>query len=147
MNTTLQSKRLQFSPLEEADVSAVHALHSFEEVAAFNTIGIPKDIVATHKVLARKINPDDKENLGGEFETSIKNFIGELGLILAPPRFKKGEISYSIHPEHWGKDMPQKPFTLDCTMHSMHYTCSVLKRELLWTTKNPSAYWKKGDET
>ena len=52
------------SPLEEADVSAVHALHSFVEVAAFNTIGIPKDIAATHKGLARKINPDDKENLG-----------------------------------------------------------------------------------
>ena len=103
MNTTFQSERLQFSPLEEADVSAVHALHSFVEVSAFKTIGIPEDIAATHKVLARKINPDDKENLGWGIRDKHQNFIGELGLILAPPSFKKGEISYSIHPEHWVK--------------------------------------------
>ena len=47
MNSTFQSERLLFTPLKEADVSAVHALHSFEDVAAFNTIGIPKDIAAT----------------------------------------------------------------------------------------------------
>ena len=29
--------------------------------------------------------------------------MGEISLILAPERFKKGEISYSLHPDYWGK--------------------------------------------
>ena len=121
MNSTFQSERLLFTPLKEADVSAVHALHSFEDVAAFNTIGIPKDIAATHKVLARKINPDDKENLGWGIRDKHQNFIGELGLILAPPRFKKGEISYSIHPEHWGKG-----YATEALYTGLHYAFNAL---------------------
>ena len=32
-------------------------------------------------------------------------FLGEAGLVLAPKRFKKAEISYSLLPEHWNKGL------------------------------------------
>jgi len=34
-----------------------------------------------------------------------KNFIGEAGIILAPQRFQKVEISYSLAPDQWNKGL------------------------------------------
>lgn len=101
MELSFRSKRLYFSPLDQKDVPAVFALHSFPEVAKYNTIGIPKNEAESACVLAHKLNPKDTNNLGWAVYDGSDQFIGEIGLIFAPERFHKAENSYSIVPKHW----------------------------------------------
>ena len=103
MSIVLQTQRLTLIPLTAAHVSAVFALHALPAVAAFNTIGIPKDQSTTEAILAPKLDPANKDHLGWIIANKQGVFMGEISLILAPERFKKGEISYSLHPDYWGK--------------------------------------------
>ena len=102
MNSLLHTDRLSLIPLTAAHVSAVFALHAHPKVAAFNTIGIPKDQSTTEAILAPKLDPANKDHLGWIIADKEGVFMGEISLILAPERFKKGEISYSLHPDYWG---------------------------------------------
>ena len=64
MNSLLHTDRLSLIPLTAAHVSAVFALHAHPKVAAFNTIGIPKDQSTTEAILAPKLDPANKDHLG-----------------------------------------------------------------------------------
>ena len=101
MNSLLHTDRLTLIPLTVAHVPAVFALHAQPEVAAFNTIGIPKNQSTTEAILAPKLDPANKAHLGWIIANKQGVFMGEISLILAPERFKKGEISYSLHPDYW----------------------------------------------
>ena len=103
MSIVLHTSRLTLTPLTAAHVPAVFALHAQPAVAAFNTIGIPKNQSTTEAILAPKLDPENKDHLGWIIANKEGVFMGEIGLILAPERFKKGEISYSLHPDYWGK--------------------------------------------
>ena len=103
MKKTFHSERLTFLPLSKDDVPDIFALHSFDEVAAFNTIGIPVDEAATRVVLSTKIDPKNTNHLGWVIRDQNNSFIGEISLVFAAKRFNKAEISYSIHPNHWGR--------------------------------------------
>ena len=103
MNSLLHTDRLTLIPLTTAHVSAIFALHAHPEVAAFNTIGTPKNQSTTEAILAPKLDPANKAYLGWIIANRQGVFMGEISLILAPERFKKGEISYSLHPDYWGK--------------------------------------------
>lgn len=103
MARTFQSERLTFYSLKEEDIPLIYALHSIAEVAEFNTIGIPETIETTRRIFAQKLDLHNQNHMGWVIRDHHQNFIGEMGLILAPARFKKAEISYSIHPIHWGK--------------------------------------------
>ena len=103
MSIVLQTQHLTLTPLAAVHIPAVYALHAQPAVAAFNTIGIPKNQSTTAAILAPKLDPANKDHLGWIIANKEGIFMGEIGLILAPQRFKKGEISYSLHPDHWGK--------------------------------------------
>ena len=105
MSIVLQTQRLTLIPLTAAHVPAVFALHAHPEVAAFNTIGITKNQSTTEAILAPKLDPANKDHLGWIIADKEGVFMGEISLILAPERFKKGEISYSLHPDYWGKGL------------------------------------------
>lgn len=99
--TQFQSENILFIPLEEAHIAPINVLHSFAEVAKFNTIGVPKDVETTAKILANKLSPLDKKALGWALYNSENDFIGEAGINLAPKRFLKAEISYALLPSQW----------------------------------------------
>ena len=105
MKMTFHSERLTFLPLTAEDVPAIFALHSFNEVAAYNTIGIPENETVTRDLLAQKIDPENNHHLGWVIRNQNNSFVGEISLIFAADRFKKAEISYSIHPKYWGKGL------------------------------------------
>lgn len=99
----LFSKDLDVIPVHEDGLPWVFSLHSSPEVAQFNTIGIPTDLQSTKRVLSKRLDPLDDYNLGWMIQKKNDSFVGEIGLVLAPKRFKKAEISYSIHPNFWNK--------------------------------------------
>lgn len=103
MTYVFTSKRLSFSPITQKDIPAVFALHTFPEVGQYNTLGIPSRQVETERLLTAKLDAENKRDLGWVVYDFSKNFIGELGMIVAPERFQKAELSYSIHPEHWNR--------------------------------------------
>ena len=100
-----QSENILFIPLEEAHIKPINALHSLPEVAQFNTIGIPKDLATTAKLLANKLSPYDENALGWALYNRENDFIGEAGINFAPQRFYKAEISYSLMPNQWNKGL------------------------------------------
>ncbi len=104
---TLETKRLILKNITWNDVQAIHEMNSFKEVAAFNTIGIPKDIWETKNALRTIIEPKlDREKTQFIWvlrKKKTNQFIGEIGLTLAATRFKMGEIHYSLHPNYWNQ--------------------------------------------
>lgn len=98
-----ESERLQFYALKASDLHCIHELHSFPEVAQYNTIGIPKNLAATRRVLSARLDSSDRTELGWVLRDKDNQFVGEMGLKEAAPRFQKAEISYSIHPDFWNQ--------------------------------------------
>lgn len=101
------TNRLNMEEITARDIPDIHRLNSHQEVAAFNTIGIPKSLAETeklvHPVIVDQIN--DERKFFGWIIRSLEgdDFIGQLGMHLAPPRFRMAEIHYSLVPEHWGQ--------------------------------------------
>ena len=103
----IKTQRLFIAPLTEFDCNDVHYKNSFPEVAAFNTIGIPKNLKVTEDFLQPLFKPQQVEN-GQQLGWSIRllkdnTFIGELGKRVSTPKFNKGEIHYSLIPEFCNK--------------------------------------------
>ena len=103
----INTPRLSILPLEPSDCVAIHAKNCFPEVAKFNTIGIPKSIKDTEKLLAplfEKQHPEKEHQLGWSIRLKEDNsFIGELGMHLSTPKYNKAEIHYSLLPSYWNK--------------------------------------------
>ncbi len=103
----LESRRLNFKPLEHSDIPEIHLLNSFEEVARFNTIGVPGNLKVTEDLFAPILSNDNRSNpqkliwVLSDKNTNV--FIGEVGMNLYPERYKRAEIHYSILPEFWGQ--------------------------------------------
>ncbi|MEX0287668.1 MAG: GNAT family N-acetyltransferase [Flavobacteriaceae bacterium] len=103
----IDTARLKMVPLSSEDVEDIFQLHSEEEVARYNTIGIPENTEVTRKVL-EPLLATVKEEERTAFSWTIRlkeegEFIGEIGFSLAPARYKLATIHYSILPKFWGK--------------------------------------------
>ncbi len=102
----LLTERLKIVELDISDVEEIHKMHLMHEVARYNTIGIPKDISETQSYLQPGID-DQRNEIRSIYNWFIRSkdkgeFIGEMGMSLAPERFKMAEIHYSLVPHQWG---------------------------------------------
>lgn len=103
----LVTERLHLRPLSEADIEDIHLLNSTEGVARFNTIGIPGELKDTRKLLQPYFEEVGKE-VRHRYSWVIQygkteEFMGEIGMNLAPQRYKMGKMYYNLLPEYWGK--------------------------------------------
>ena len=103
----IHTPRLSITSLTKANCKDIHYKNCFPEVAAFNTIGIPKSIEVTEKFLQPLFEPQQVEQgqqLGWSIRLKENNtFMGELGMRLTTPKYNKGEIHYSLIPTFWNK--------------------------------------------
>ncbi|MFT4660147.1 MAG: ribosomal-protein-alanine N-acetyltransferase [Patiriisocius sp.] len=102
---TLLSERLILRPLSIEDLSAVHNLHSLPETDEFNTLGIPKDIDETEKVITPLVRVNESE-LRGNFTWAIESkdehdFIGLIAMNLAAEKFSRAEVWYKLDSKFW----------------------------------------------
>jgi hypothetical protein len=107
MITTFDTDRLLIRELRIEDIDYVHTMNSYEEVAKFNTIGIPSDREVTAKLFTPLF--EDQKNVDNRrsfvwsvWLTADKEFVGEIGINLGKPKTRRGEIHYSFMPKHWG---------------------------------------------
>jgi len=102
-----ESPRLLFREIKKEDIPLIHNMNCLEEVARFNTIGIPSDINQTAAMLQPAMD-NEKEEVRSKYLWLIRSresqkFIGDIGLNLSPPNKSRAEFYYSLLPEHWSK--------------------------------------------
>ncbi|WP_159522156.1 GNAT family N-acetyltransferase [Sunxiuqinia indica] len=99
--------RLLLEEITKDDLQLVHELHCIPELDEFNTLGIPKDLEETKKVIQSGID-DQSNNPRSEFAWKISlkesgQVIGLAGMFPSNDRFRLAEIYYKIHPDFWGQ--------------------------------------------
>lgn len=103
---TLETDRLLLIEISADDMEAIHRLQSFPEVDEFNTLGIPKSLDETKKVMQPSIDAQ-LQSPRGSYTWKIltkesKEFIGLAGFFLSNDKFRLGEIYYKLDPGFWG---------------------------------------------
>ncbi|MEM6262313.1 MAG: GNAT family N-acetyltransferase [Bacteroidota bacterium] len=105
MKKPLETERLVLTEIRWVDLKGIHRLHKFAEVDEFNTVGIPETIDDTRKLIRVPIMDQFKKQRSA-FCWSIRDrkstFMGTVGLNLKDPRYKSGEVYYSLYPKYWG---------------------------------------------
>lgn len=103
----LTTDRLILKEITKKDLEKLHELHSIPEVDEFNTLGIPKNIKETKKILKSMLKArKQKSRSSYTWKILLKDsneFIGLSGMSLSNDRFKMGEIYYKFYPKFWGK--------------------------------------------
>lgn len=104
---SIETKRLLLSEITMADLDIIHRLHAVPEVDQYNTLGIPKTIKETEKLIQGWIEARYKTpRKSYTWKICLKEtnqFIGLAGFSLSNDKFKLGEIYYKLHPDYWGK--------------------------------------------
>lgn len=102
----IETERLILKELIWDDLETIHNLYSLPEVDEYNTLGIPKNIEETRRIVQSMMEAQNvKERKSFSWKIVKKGFtelIGMAGLVLSADRFKMGEISYELFPSHWG---------------------------------------------
>ncbi|GJM34194.1 MAG: N-acetyltransferase [Saprospiraceae bacterium] len=103
----LSTKRLELRELSWKDLSDIHRMNSYPEVAEFNTIGIPMNLETT-KALIQPIIEDQQKAMRKKYGwvallNDTGTFIGEVGINLKSIKYNSGEIYYSLLPCYWGQ--------------------------------------------
>ncbi|MBN1952804.1 MAG: GNAT family N-acetyltransferase [Bacteroidales bacterium] len=106
MPAPITTPRLRLREITLADLNDIHRLHAIPEVDEFNTLGLPKDISETRKLVKRLL--DSGSRIPRESYTwkimlcDCDVLIGMAGLTPSNDKFRLGEIYYKFHPEFWG---------------------------------------------
>ena len=97
----LSTDRLVMRPMGPVDFDEIHEMHCYPQVAQYNTIGIPENILVTTKFLEGVLH--DPTKLAWSIRIKETDaFVGEIGMNLSSKKYRKGEIYYSLHPDQWG---------------------------------------------
>lgn len=102
----LQTERLVLREITIGEIPFIHLLNSFPEVDKYNTLGLPKRIEDTEKIVY-SILDDQKLIPKPRYVCKINdlegNIIGLLGIVIGKPKYFSAEIWYKIHPTYWNK--------------------------------------------
>lgn len=106
----IETERLLLRPLTPADVDAVHAYQSLEEVCAF----LPYEPRSREDVEKRLSDAQfTRVELDGEGQVLILGIvlketgqvIGDVLLMWHSEKHRSGELGYELHPDHWGRGL------------------------------------------
>ena len=101
----LTTDRLILHELIWDDLPDIHHLNSHQEVAKFNTLGIPKNQTITREVIRATVEDREKQprtQYGWTIRTQRDDlFIGETGMSLFAQRYRQASIFYNLLPSHW----------------------------------------------
>lgn len=102
----IKTERLILTELNWDDLNDVHDIHSVQEVDQFNTLGIPKNLEETKKVIKPDIEDQlktQRSRFGWKIQLAeTKEFIGLAGMFLSNDKFKMAEFYYKFYPKFWG---------------------------------------------
>jgi RimJ/RimL family protein N-acetyltransferase len=103
----LQTERTILRLIELTDLKAIHNLHTLPETDEFNALGIPENIEVTEQVILPWIAENKLETVKNyTFAIESKNdktFIGLFGFKIGNEKYKRGEVWFKLHVNHWNK--------------------------------------------
>lgn len=103
----LIAPRLCLAEIQNADLEAIHELHSTPAVDQYNTLGLPESIAVTDNLLrtwlAGQTAVPRMSYLFCIRNTGSGTFIGMIGLRLGKLNYRIGEVWCKLMPLHWGK--------------------------------------------
>ncbi len=101
------TERTRLRLVDMSDIDVIHTLHSLPETDEFNTLGIPESIDETRLIITTWVTDNKlvaKTNYTFAIENKLNNsFLGLFGLKLSNNKYKRGEIWYKFHSDHWNK--------------------------------------------
>lgn len=102
-----QTTRLTLREVSLANLTAIHELLSLPETDKFNTLGIPENMEETAQLVMgwqeeTKAPQRNAYTFSVELNSS-RQFIGLIALYLGKPQYKKGEVWFKTHANHWNK--------------------------------------------
>lgn len=104
---TIQTDRLYIEEISWDDAEVIHKIHSIPEVDEYNTLGLPKNLEETKKVIRTAIE-DQSNEIRNQFAWIVRLkdsdiIIGLCGMFNSADKFKIGEIYYKLIPKYWGQ--------------------------------------------
>jgi RimJ/RimL family protein N-acetyltransferase len=132
----LQTDRLNFRLVSSDDLSNIHKLHSLPETDEFNTLGIPKSIQETEKIiidwlLEQKSMPQTSYIFCLDL-ADTKQFIGLIALNIGKANYKTAEVWYKIDLKYWRQGYTTEALTKlldfsfnDLKLHRIEAGCAV----------------------
>ncbi|WP_160714373.1 GNAT family N-acetyltransferase [Chitinophaga solisilvae] len=127
----MESARLVLRKLTTGDIPDVHRLHSIPETDEFNTLGLPATIAVTEQLVEEWMRASDTQ-VWCITEKDTRTFVGLIGLILKPARFRSGEIWYKLDIAHWGRGITTEAVQLllahafdTLSLHRVEAGCAV----------------------
>ncbi|CDT07611.1 GNAT family N-acetyltransferase [Sphingobacterium sp. PCS056] len=132
MELNFKTERLYIRPISEHDIENVHRLHSLAETDEFNTLGIPKDIQETRKIVENWILENNKRHT---FAIELKKdheFIGLIGINLGKEKYKNAEVWFKLDSKFWNKGYATESLKRiiafgfnDLNLHRIEAGCAV----------------------
>ncbi len=132
----LESKRLHIRELSLADLENIHQLHSLPETDEFNTLGIPKDIQTTEKIVEEWLilqNHSPRNSFIFCIDKKEENeFVGLIALNLGKSNYKTAEVWFKVHKDHWRQGYTTEALKrvlefgfIDLKLHRIEAGCAV----------------------
>lgn len=136
IKTTLHTNRLQLRLITHSDLEFIHDLLCHEATDQYNALGIPESIDETKNWIAPWIKENQLDPVANHTwlikELNTNEDIGLFGLKLSNNKYRRGEVWYKIHPDHWGKGYATESLNcaLDfgfemCKLHRIQAGCAV----------------------
>lgn len=107
MNIDITTSRTRLRPITVKDLEFIHRLHSYPEVAQYNTLEIPKSKQDTRALITSwikegNLRPIVNYTLAIEY-SEMEQTIGLFGLKLGHPKYRRAEVWYKILPSYWNQ--------------------------------------------
>lgn len=132
----IKSDRLILRPVTELDIAKIHLLNSNEEIARFNTSGIPESIDETKSTVENWIIENSNKNTQRfTFAIELKSdaqFIGLIGITLGKIKYKNAEVWFKFDTKFWNKGYATEALKeilkfgfADLKLHRIEAGCAV----------------------
>lgn len=126
-----ETPRLLLREVTEADIPAIHELHSLPETDQYNTMGIPETLRVTHDLVHTWLQMQEATpRTLYVFAIVLKEnpqLAGLFGMILSAPKKKSAEVWYKLHKDHWRRGYASE--ALECMLQFAFETLALHRIE------------------
>jgi len=121
----LKTERTMLRLIELTDLNSIHNLHSLPETDEFNALGIPESISVTEQIITPWIAENNLKHIKNyTFVITSKEdeqFIGLFGFKIGNEKYKRGEVWFKLHVDHW-----RKGYGTECLKAILNYGFNTL---------------------
>lgn len=124
---SFETPRLLLREIAEADIPAIHELHSLPETDQYNTMGIPVALQVTRDLvyawLQMQAATPRTSYIFAVVLKETQQLAGLFGMTLSVPKKKSAEVWYKLHKDHWRRGFASE--SLECMLQFAFETLAL----------------------